>query len=116
VERFLGSRGPASADPRWSNDHHIADTVITTPDFVELAPGQGAEYVPGRDAWGRPVAPADNHTGRASGPPVEVEVDLGTKHIGGHDVELSSGPMIYDPANNTLGGYPLGRDCTPHFK
>lgn len=102
--------------PRWSNDHHIADSVIVTPDCVLPAPGQAAEYVPGYDAWGRPVAPADSHTGLVSPPPVEVEVHLKSKRIGRRTVDVTTGEVVYDPATNTLGGYPLARDCTPYFK
>lgn len=103
---------PASTGPRWSNDHHIANTVTAGPDCVELAPGQSSNYIPGRDAWGRPVAPADGHTGYAVVlPPVEVKKD----HIG-KSVTTFTGPMIYDPVQNTLNGYPPLRDCTPRVK
>ena len=103
--------------PRWSNDHHIIDSVTVGPDgCVAPAPGQRAEYVPGRDAWGRPVAPADDHTGFEKSIPVEIDVHLKRKRIGRKRVDVSTGPMIYDPGLNTLNGYPLKRDCTPHFK
>lgn len=103
--------------PRWSNDAHIADSIVSPPpDCVSVSPGHGAEYVPGVDAWGRPVAPADGHTGYANSLPVEVDIDLGKRRVGGRRADISTGDMIYDPGHNTLDGYPLGRDCTPYFK
>ncbi len=109
--------GAAPKGPRWSNDHHLSDAVVTAgPDCVALAPGEAADYIPGRDAWGNPVPPADNHTGYVNTLPIEVDVHLGGKKIGKKFVDLSTGPMIYEPAPRTLGGYPLTRDCAPHFK
>lgn len=107
---------PAPKAPRWSNDHHIRNSVIAGPDCVALPPGWAADYVPGRDAWGNPVAPADNHTGYVNTLPIEVDVHLGTKKFGKKRVDLYTGPMIYDPAQGTANTYPLERDCVPHFK
>lgn len=105
------------SQPRWSNDSHIANSVtVTPPHCIEPAPGQRAEYVPGVDAWGRPAAPADNHTGYVNSLPVELDIDLGKRRIGGRKAEITTPDMIYDPGHNTLDGYPLGRDCTPWFK
>lgn len=108
---------PVPAGPRWSNDHQIADSVIAGPDCVELAPGQSANYVPGRDAWGRPVAPADGHTGYATVlPSVEVEIQKKKKKHGSRAVTVHTGPMYYDPLHNTLSGYPVPRDCAARVK
>ena len=109
---------PAPVGPRWSNDHHLEDGLIVTPDCVVLPPDMAAPYMPGRDAWGRPVPPADTTTGPGYSvvPPVELEVDLGTKKLGGQDIDLHLPPVTYDPGNNSLNGHPLSRDCTPFVK
>lgn len=104
---------PVPVGPRWSNDHQIADSVIAGPDCVELAPGQSANYVPGRDAWGRPVAPADGHTGYRT---VLPSVEVAKKKTPHKSVTIHTGPMFYDPLHNTVSGYPLARDCTATAK
>ena len=109
--------GTPQSGPRWSNDAHIADSVAIDPyGCGSASPNQSADYVPGVDAWGRPVAPADNHTGFVNSLPVEVDIGLGSRRIGGHRAYISTPDMIFDAGSNTLGGYPLGRDCTPQFK
>lgn len=106
--------GPATSAPRWTNDAHIADSVAVSPGgCIVPSPGQSAEYVPGIDAWGHPAAPADGHTGFVNSLPVEVDIELGRRRIGGHRAEISTGDMLYDPGHNSLGAYPPGRDCTP---
>lgn len=108
---------PVPAGPRWSNDHQIADSVIAGPDCVELTPGQSANYVPGRDAWGRPVAPADGHTGYVTVlPSVEIDIHKKKNKHGHKTVTAHTGPMYYDPLHNTVTGYPVSRDCTPTVK
>lgn len=109
---------PIAPGARWSNDRHLADGLIVGPDCVTLPGRASAEYVPGRDAWGRPVPPADSHTGvnNFRSIPMELDVHLGRKKLAGKSVELSSGPTGYDPGQNTVGGYPIQRDCTPYFK
>lgn len=103
--------GTPDAGPRWSNDHHTADSVVVSPSgCVFPSPSQQAEYVPGRDAWGNPVAPADNYTGHPNALPLELDVHLGRKHLGGHLVDLHTHPSAFPPANT------LPRDCTPYFK
>lgn len=106
----------APEGPRWSNESHLMNGIVSVPGCVALRPGQGADYIPGRDARGGPVPPADSHTGHHAAPPVELEIELGRRRAGGRRLDLGSGPMVYDPAFNTLNGHPLSRDCTPRLK
>lgn len=103
--------------PRWSNDHHHERDLIVRPDCVTLPPGASAEYVPGRDAWGRPVVPAEPPKGFRDSFPMGVGLDvkLGTKHVGGKDIELHGGNLNFDPSTNelSLNGYTWQRDCLP---
>ncbi|GAB4231136.1 MAG: hypothetical protein Kow0032_13280 [Methyloligellaceae bacterium] len=103
--------------PRWSNRHHL-ETPQAPADLPECGgPVPSAHYVPGVDAWGRPVAPAE---GYRSGPkpslPVELDVHLKRKRVGRKSVDVTSGPVTYDAANNTINGYPITRDCAPSVK
>ena len=106
--------------PRWSNDRHHEHGVIVQPDCIALAPGIGADYVPGRDAWGRQIIPAQPLQGfRPSFPMgVEIDVNLGTKHNSGKDIELHGGYMAFDPTSGALAlnGHPWMRDCFPSPK
>lgn len=106
--------------PRWSNDYHHEHGLIVRPDCVALPPGAGADYIPGRDPWGRPVIPAEPMQAfRPSFPMgVDLDVNLGTKHIGGKDIELHGGYLAFDPATNdlTLNGHRWTRDCIPSPK
>jgi hypothetical protein len=109
--------GAPQPGPRWTNDAHIADSVsVDSRGCVTASPNQKAGYVPGVDAWGHPVAPADNQTGFVNSLPVELDIDLGDRKAGGHRAEVTTPDMIYDAGSNTLDGYPLGRDCTSQFK
>lgn len=107
---------PASAGARWSNERHFRNGIVSAPGCVALPPGQGADYVPGRNARGGPVPPADSHTGYYTAPPVGLEIELGRKRIGGRRLQLDTGPMLYDPSRGTLNGHSLLRDCAPRFK
>lgn len=102
--------------PRWSNDFQLQQGVIAQPDCVTMAPGASAEYIPGRDAYGRPVPPADSprYFGNAL-PYVDLDIKLGKKHVGGKTVKLYADGYAYDPATNQfmLDGQPLHRDCHP---
>lgn len=106
--------------PRWSNDRHHEQGLIVRPDCVALPPGAGAEYVPGRDAWGRPVVPAESPKGFNDPFPVGVglDIDLGTKHVGGKDIEMHGGYLQFDPSTNalSLNGRTWQRDCLPSPK
>lgn len=106
--------------PRWSNDRHHEHGVIVQPDCIALAPGIGADYVPGRDAWGRQVIPAQPLQGFQPSFPmgVELDVNLGTKTIAGKDIELHGGHLAFDPTTGTLdlNGHPWMRDCFPSPK
>lgn len=101
--------------PRWSNDQHHEYGLIVRPDCVALPPGAGAEYIPGRDPWGRPVIPAEPLQGfRPSFPMgVDLDINLGTKHVGGKTIELHGGQLTFDPATNdlALNGHHWTRDC-----
>jgi len=106
--------------PRWSNSQHHEYGLIVRPDCVALPPGAGAEYIPGRDAWGRTIIPAEPPNGFSNTFPVEVELDvnLGTKQIAGKDIELHAGRFTFDPATNqlALNGRKWQRDCLPPSK
>ena len=108
------------AGPRWSNSHHHESGLIVRPDCVALPPGADAEYVPGRDAWGNPVIPAEPPKGFRDSFPVEVDLDvnIGTKHIAGNEIEMHAGRFTFDPATNeiSLNGRTWQRDCLPSPK
>lgn len=108
------------AGPRWSNDQHHELGLIVRPDCVALPPGADAEYVAGRDPWGRPVIPAEAPKGFNPSFPVEVELDvnLGTKYIAGKEIELRAGRFTLDPATGeiSLNGRKWERDCLPSPK
>lgn len=84
--------------PRWSNDRHHEDGLIVGRDCVALPPGASAEYIPGRDAWGRTIIPAEQPKGFDNTFPVEVELDilLKQKSIGGKNIDLTANgvPLI----------------------
>lgn len=111
-----GASAPASAGARWSNERHLMNGIVSAPGCVALRPGQGAHYVPGRNARGGPVPPADSHTGHHAAPPVDLEIELGRRRTGGRRLELDTGPMRYDPSRGTVNGHPLSRDCAPRLK
>lgn len=106
--------------PRWSNDRHHERGLIVRPGCVSLPPGAGAEYVPGRDPWGRPVIPAETPRSFNNNLPLDVEIDvnLGTKRIAGQDIELHAGRFAFDPETKqlSLNGYNWQRDCLPSPK
>ncbi len=106
--------------PRWSNSQHHEQGLIVRPDCVALPPGADAQYVAGRDAWGRPVIPADPPKAFKENFPVEVELDvtLDSKHIAGKEIELHAGRFTFDPASNevSLNGRKWQRDCLPSSK
>ncbi len=108
------------AGPRWSNDLHHERGLIVRPDCVALPPGADAEYVPGRDSWGRPVIPAEPHKRFKESFPVRVDLDvnLGTKHIAGKEIEMHAGSFSFDPATKeiSLNGRKWQRDCLPSSK
>jgi hypothetical protein len=114
------SHPQADKPPRWSNDRHHEQGLIVRTDCVALPPGASAEYVPGRDAWGRPVVPAEPPKGFNDSFPVGVDLDinLGTKHVGGKDIEMHGGYLQFDPSTNelSLNGRTWQRDCLPSQK
>ena len=102
--------------PRWSNDRHHEDGLIVSRDCVALPPGASAQYIPGRDAWGRTVIPAEQPKGFDNSFPVEVELDvlIGQKNIGGKKIDLTAGQFYFNPATNELslnGRTWQQRDC-----
>lgn len=103
--------------PRWSNDQHHEYGLIVRPDCVALPPGAGAEFIPGRDPWGRPVIPAEPPKGfnNAFPPGVGIDVRLGARTIAGKDIELHAGYFAFDPATNefSFNGRNWRRDCLP---
>ncbi|MDA7946608.1 MAG: hypothetical protein MPJ78_03950 [Hyphomicrobiaceae bacterium] len=110
------SGGSGYNGPRWSNDFQLQQGLVVQPGCVTIAPGASAEYIPGRDAYGRPVPPADSpsYFGNAL-PNVDLDIKLGKKHIGGKTVKLYADGYAYDPVTDqfTLHGQPMQRDCLP---
>jgi len=106
--------------PRWSNDQHHEYGLIVRPGCVALPPGAGAEYIPGRDPWGRPVIPAETPESFNNNFPVDVEidVDLGAKYVGGRKIDLNAGHFAVGPATNelSLNRHVWQRDCFPSPK
>lgn len=98
--------------PRWSNDRHHEDGLIVGRDCVALPPGAGAQYVPGRDAWGRTILPAEPPRGFYNSFPVEVELDILLKHknIGGKNIDVTANATPYIEQAWQL------RDCHPSQK
>ena len=110
------SGGGGSHAPRWSNDFQLQQGLIAHPDCVTLAPGAGADYIPGRDAYGRPVPPADTLQPLMNTlPGVDLDIKLGKKHFGDKTVKLYADGYGYDPVTDqfTLNGQPMQRDCLP---
>ncbi len=101
--------------PRWSNEEHHERGLIVRPGCVALPPGADAQYIPGRDSWGRPVIPAETPKGFSNNFPVDVEIDvkLGSKQIAGQQIDLYGGRFAFDPATNelSLNGRVWQRDC-----
>jgi hypothetical protein len=108
------------AGPRWTNDRHHEQGLIVRPDCVALPPGASADYVPGRDAWGRPVVPAEPPKGFNDSLPigVDLDIDLGTKHVAGKDIDLHGGYLHFEPSTGdlSLNGRTWRRDCLPSSK
>lgn len=99
---------PAPKAPRWSNEHHHRQSVVVGPGCVSAPYGAGPDYIPGRDAWGNPVLPADPTTGYYPSLPmgIGIDVQLGTKHMGGKTIELYGHPLMFAP-----NGHTWPRDC-----
>jgi len=98
--------------PRWSNDRHHEDGLIVGHDCVVLPPGVSADYIPGRDAYGRTIIPAEQPKGFYNSFPVEVELDILLKqtNIGGKNTDLTANgtPLIEQALQQ--------RDCHPSQK
>lgn len=98
--------------PRWSNDRHHEDGLIVGHDCVALPPHAGADYIPGRDAWGRTIIPAEQPKNFDNSLPMDVELDilLKQKNIGGKNIDLTADAV---PFNNRSW---QPRDCHPSQK
>lgn len=98
--------------PRWSNDRHHEDSLIVGRDCVALPPGVSAEYIPGRDAWGRTIIPAEQPKGLNNSYPLEVglEILLNQKNIGGKNIDLTASALPLIEQTLRL------RDCQPSIK
>jgi len=107
---------PRQRPPRWSNQHHYEAARAARTRDCAFSP----DYVPGVDAWGDPVIPADLPRRYKEGVPagVDVDINLGHKWIGGHHAYLSAGDIYYDLANRELSvnGVPMVKDCIPATK
>ena len=106
-------RKTPQAGPRWSNDHHVPG-VSVAPDCRDRA-----DYVAGRDVWGRPVAPADLPTASPNTPPliVDVEVDVPRRQAAAGVGRQATAHVPVDLAAGTLasnGARP--QDCIPSVK
>ncbi len=106
--------------PRWSNAAQLQQGLIAGPDCVAMAPGASAEYIPGRNAYGQPVPPADSPMifGNAFPVDLDLEVKLKTKKIGRKSIDVYPDGLGYDQASNqvTLNGQPLHQDCLTSSK
>ncbi len=98
--------------PRWSNDRQLEDGLIVGRDCVALPPGVSAEYIPGRDAWGRTIIPAEQPKGLNNSYPLEVglEILLKQKNIGGKNIDLTASALPLIERTIRL------RDCHPSIK
>ncbi len=73
--------GPVGKSPRWSNGFQQQEGTVVTPGGCLLpSPEYQANYVPGVDAWGNPVIPAETIR-PYSGPPVIGELDLNLRKM-----------------------------------
>jgi len=101
-----------NSGPRWSNDRHHEDGLIVGRDCVALPPGVSAEYIPGRDAWGRTIIPAEQPKGLNNSYPLEVELEilLKQKNIGGKNIDLTASALPLIERTLRL------RDCHPSIK
>lgn len=105
---------PPAPAPRWSNDHHIAGPA-------EDCAGQplydSPHYVPGVDAWGRPVVELIRpYADRRLMPLPYGELDYNLYGIPAGKYELGIGVRGHPPALPHGAYGPGGRDCLPSFK
>lgn len=114
----LDTEAPAPAGPRWSNASHHLQGAAMAGDCIAPSAEYRAEYVPGIDAWGRPVIPAE--TARApSARPLMGEIDVHLKHkrLAGRDIDLSAvAPIQLAPAPGGAIPGAGGQDCAQAFK
>ena len=115
---------PRQRAPRWSNQHQIDAALATRGRDCASSP----DYVPGVDAWGDPVVPADVPRTYPDWMPTQVGGDIRLNRmgrggrrghaIGRHNVDLYAGDVYYDLANKELSvnGVPLVKDCIPPTK
>ena len=117
--RSDGLSEPPRAAPRWSNDAHHQDGIRANDPCRALAPGYTSDYVPGHDAWGQPVIPAEVPKERPDFVPDEIELNIGLKQkqIGGFPVDLSARKFFFDAAGAGYGaGAAARRDCVSSHK
>lgn len=117
--RSDGLSEPPRPAPRWSNDVHHQDGIRASDPCRALAPGYAPDYVPGHDAWGQPVIPAEVPSQPPYYVPDEIELNIGLKQkqIGGFPVDLSARKFFFDGAGAGYGREPLARrDCVSSHK
>ena len=106
--------------PRWSNSHHHESGIVAGYDCVRPGPGVDPTYVPGEDAWGRPVIPAGPRSKFRAGLPPGTSFDilLKKKTLAGRDLGVVAGPFTFDADSRPLAldGLPLPKDCLPDVK
>lgn len=105
--------------PRWSNEHHNWAAIDIGPDcLIYPAPGFGAAYMPGVDAWGRPIVPLESPRAYGGALPLGGEIDfqLLRMQIGEFEYEMG-GYIPLEPGRGPIpsGGPSLPRDCHPGF-
>ena len=91
--------GGTPGAPRWSNDDHHMPRSADSRDCLPGEPGYRADYRAGRDAWGRPVEPADLPGSRQDRLPfpVEIEIGTGTGSEAGDVTQRHTGRVFVDP-------------------
>ena len=106
-------REAAPVGPRWSNEHHVPGISVAT------GCRDRADYVAGRDAWGRPVAPADLPSLSPNTPPliVDVEVDVPRRQAGNGGGRQATVHVPVDLAAGALASKGMRpQDCIPAVK
>ncbi len=103
------------AGPRWSASSDDRPAALRDCDRGGVP---GAGYRPGIDAYGRPVPRADLTTEPRGSLPIEFDLRVGEKKIGGQKVELLGGRFQVDARSGDIriNGRPVQPDCSQPLK